>query len=172
MPQNFLRPNKQIVRPAQVGRQAGLLQNGFAHGESRDQRDERSLLRRNRRAQQHGHVDAVCLFRVPGVPGAAAPRRLFLGDDDGAVRLPSLAQRHGDGIGRVNFEKMVDAFAERPRMQPPVQQLRRKNVGDLFDLVAGARMALHADAQRAQLFDPAPHGARASRRFRGRFSRR
>ena len=33
---------------------------------------------------------------------------------------------------------------------------RRENVGHAFDLIAGARMALHADAQRAQRFDPAP----------------
>ena len=103
------------------------------------------------------------------MPGAPSPRRLLLGDDDGSVRFPALSQRHGDGVGRVNFEKMVDALPERPRMQPPVQQLRRENVRHFFDLIAGARMALHADAQRAQLFDPVPHGAARHADFAGDF---
>ena len=41
--------------------------------------------------------------------------------------------------------------------QPLAQNFRRENVRDSFDLIAGAGMALHADAQGAQFFDPAPH---------------
>ena len=102
-------------------------------------------------------------------PARPAPRRLLLRDDDRSVRFPALAQRHGDGVGRIDFEEMVDAFSERPRMQPPVQQLRRENIGHFFDLIAGARMALHADAQRAQFFNPAPHGAARHADFAGDF---
>ncbi len=91
-------------------------------------------------------------------PARPRPRRLLLRDDYGPVRLAALSKRHCDGVGRISFEEMVDAFSERSRMQPPVQQFRCEDVGHLFDLIAGARMALHAHAQRAQLFDPAPHG--------------
>jgi hypothetical protein len=82
---------------------------------------------------------------------------LLLRDDDSAVRLSAISQRHGDGIGRINFEEVVDALSKRPRMQPPVQQLRRQNIGHLFDLIPGPRMPFHADAEGAQLFDPVPH---------------
>ena len=54
---------------------------------------------------------------------------------------------------------MVDALAERRAVQPLAQHFRRENVGHPLDLIAGARMALHADAQGAQFFDPAPHRA-------------
>ena len=38
-----------------------------------------------------------------------------------------------------------------------MQQFRREDVRHLFDLIPGARMALHSNAQRAQPLDPAPH---------------
>ena len=168
----FLASEKKIVRPAQVGGKAGLLQNGVTNGQARDQGDQRRVLRRNGRTQKHGHVDAVGFFRMPGMTGAAAPGGLFLGDHEGAVRFALFSQLHGDGIGGINLEKMVDAFSEWPWRQPLAKNLRREDVGNFLDLIAAARMSLHANAQGAKFLDPAPHGGARHADFAGNFRRR
>ncbi len=72
------------------------------------------------------------------------------------MRLAIFAEVHGDRVGGVNFEKMVDAARERRAIETVAQKLRDENVRHALDVVAGARMSLQLHAERAQFFDPAP----------------
>ncbi len=106
---------------------------------------------------------------MPGVPGAAAPRGLFLGDHDSPVRLSLLSQQHGDGIGGIGLEEMVDTLPERSRREPLAQNFRSENVRHFFDLIAVARVALHANAESSKSFDPTPHSRTGHAYFAGNF---
>src|SRR6266481_7338221 len=157
-PAEFLPPEKHIIWPAQVGNNPGLLQDSVPDGKTRNHRDQRSMLRRNGRPQKDGHIDAICFFRMPGMPAASAPSRLFLRDDESSVGLTLLPKPHGDGVGRIRFEKMVDALADRALMQTLAKELRHEHVRHLLDLIPVPGMPFHANAQAAKFFDPAPHG--------------
>ena len=104
---------------------------------------------------------------MPDVPGPAAPGRLFLGDDEGSVRFSLFPKAHGNGIGRIRLEEMVDALAKWALRQPFAEKLRRQHIGHFLDLVAAARMALYLDAERAEFFDPAPYGEAGDADFAG-----
>src|SRR4029077_20746635 len=117
----------------------------------------------------HGHINAVGFFGVPHVPGAPSPRRLLFSDHNRSMRFTTLPESHRDGVGRVNLEEMEDAFSEGAGMESLVQNLRREDVGTPLDLIAGARMALHANAERAQFFDPIPYSAARHANFAGDF---
>ena len=164
MPQNFrlpLRPvarvaNHQIVGPANVGESVEILGGGIARGESGDQRQQRRVRGRNRRAQQDAAINPGRFLRGPRAAGAASAGGLLLGEDDGAVRLARFAQAHGDGVRGIGFEEMVDAARERRAVESMAQHLRSENVRHALDVVAGARVAFDPHAEGAQFFDPAP----------------
>ena len=92
-------------------------------------------------------LDSRGLFRNPLAPGAAAAGGLFLCEHDGAVRLACFAEVHGDGVRRIDFEKVIDAPRERRAVQAVAQELRRQNVGHALDVIARVRMAFHAHAE-------------------------
>jgi hypothetical protein len=73
------------------------------------------------------------------------------------VGFATFAELHRDSIGRVNFEVVVDAPAEGRAEQAVAEKLWGENVGDAFDVIAGASMAFHADSQSAHFLDPAPN---------------
>ena len=72
------------------------------------------------------------------------------------MRLAIFAEVHGDGIGRVNFEKVVNAARKRRAVEAVAQELRNENVRRALDVVTSVRMTFEFYAQRAQFFDPAP----------------
>ena len=127
-----------------------------AGGEAGDEGEKRRVGGRNLRTQQHGAMNARGFFRMPFASSAAASGGLFLGENDGAVRLARFAELHGDGIGGVDFEEMVDAARERCAGKLVAEKLRRQNVGHALDVIAGGGVSLDANAEGAQLFDPAP----------------
>ena len=118
----FLSGHQQVVGPAQVRSKASFFEHGIAHRQTREQRDERRDQRRDRRPQQDRNVDAAGLFGMPGAPGATASGGLFLGQNDGAVRLARAAEVEGDGVGRAGLEEMMDMLAEDGTVQPAAQQ--------------------------------------------------
>ena len=54
-------------------------------------------------------------------------------------------------------------------MEAAAQHLRNENIGHAFDVIAGAGMALHADAESAQLLNPSPHLLARDADFLGNF---
>src|SRR5258707_9579804 len=98
-PAEFLAPEKHIIWPTQVGNNAGLLQDSVPDGETRNHRDQWRVLRRNGRPQKDRHIDAICFFRMPGVPAASAPGRLFLRNDESSMRLTLFPKPHGNRVG-------------------------------------------------------------------------
>ena len=52
---------------------------------------------------------------------------------------------------------MVDASRERRAVQAAGEHVGDENIRDAFDVIAGAGMALHANAQCAQLLNPSPN---------------
>ena len=157
MPQNFLPASSRSFGQRRSGARPVSSSTASRTASPASMRDQRRDQRRNRRAQQDGHVDAAGLFRMPGASGAPSPGGLLLGQNDGAVRLAGASQIEGDGVGRAGFEEMMDALAEDGAVQLPAQQAGRQHVGHAFDLIAGARMALDAHAERAQPLRPVPH---------------
>ncbi len=57
-------------------------------------------------------MNAGGFFGKPFAAGAAASGGLFLGENDGAVRFAGFAELHGDVVGRIDFEEMIDAARE------------------------------------------------------------
>src|SRR6202040_1445540 len=95
-------------------------------------------------------------FGKPFASGAAPSGGLFFGENDGAVGLAGFAELHGHSVGRIDFEEVIDAAREgRPR-ELTAEELRREDIGNALNMVAGGGMSFHADAQSAQVFDPAP----------------
>ena len=121
----FPAADEQIVGPANVGQRVEIFGGGIARGEPRDQREQRRVRGRNRRAQQDAAIDARGFFGCPRAAGAAAAGRLLFGEHDGAVRLARFAEVHGDGVRRIDFEEVVDAARERRAVEAMAQQLRR-----------------------------------------------
>ena len=108
------------------------------------------------RAQEHGAMYAGGFFGKPFASGAATSSGLFFGENDGAVRLAGFTELHGDGVGGVDFEEMIDAARERRSRELVAEELRREDVGDSLDVIAGGGVSFDADAESTQLFDPAP----------------
>ncbi len=54
-------------------------------------------------------------------------------------------------------------------MQAAAQHLWNENIGHAFDVIAGAGMALHANAERPQLLNPSPHLLPRDADFLGNF---
>ena len=94
---------------------------------------------------------------------------MFFGENDGAVRLAGFAELHGDVVGRVDFEEMVDAAREGCARESVAEKLRRENVGNALDVIAGGGVSFDADAESAQLFDPAPDLLAGDANFLGDF---
>src|SRR5580693_7485023 len=69
-----------------------------------------------------------------------------------------MAKVHRDAIRRIDFEEMVDAFAEDAAFQALAQRIGREDVGHLLEEVAGVLLAFHAHAQFTKTVDPAPYG--------------
>ena len=101
-------------------------------------------------------MDACGFFGKPFASGAAASGGLFFGEDDGAVRFAGFAELHGDIVRRIDFEEMIDAAREGCSRELVAEKLRRENVGNALDVIAGGGVSFDADAESAQLFDPAP----------------
>ena len=51
---------------------------------------------------------------------------------------------------------MIDAARERRSRKLVAEKLRREDVGDALDVIASGGVSFDADAESAQLFDPAP----------------
>ena len=122
MPENFRPPKSEIVGPADVEivdnilfwiRAADFFGARVASGEAGDESEKRRVGGRNSRTEEHGAMDARGFFGEPFASGAAAAGGLFFGENDGAVRLAGFAELHGDVVGGVDFEEMVDARARR-----------------------------------------------------------
>ena len=64
---------------------------------------------------------------------------------------------------------MIHAFAEWSGREPAVQQFWGECVGRFLDLIAGARVALHAHAEGAQFLHPVPDGGARDADFAGDF---
>ena len=88
---------------------------------------------------------------------AAATRSLFFRDDDRAFGLAGVAQLHRDAIRRIDFEEVVNAFAEDTAFQTLAQRVGREDVGRFFEKVAGVLLAFDAHTEIAESIDPAPH---------------
>lgn len=81
---------------------------------------------------------------------------MFFGEDDGAVGLAGFAEMERDGVGRIGFKEMVDALRERSAGEAMAEHLRREDIGDALNVIAGAGMSLDADTELAEFFNPAP----------------
>lgn len=101
-------------------------------------------------------MDSRGFLGKPFAPGAATSGGLFFGENDSAVRLAGFAKLHCHIVGRVDFKEVIDAAREgRPR-ELTAEELRREDIGNALDVIAGGGVSFHADAEGAQLFDPAP----------------
>ena len=149
--------DQQIVRPANVRNRVQFFGGGVARRQSRDEREQGSVCRRDGRAQQHCAMNSRGLLRQPRAARAAAPRRLLFREHYSSVRLACFTQAHCNSIGRVHFEEMIDPPGKRRAVESMAQQLRNQNVGRALDVVAGAGVSLNAYAQLAQRLNPAPH---------------
>ena len=49
----------------------------------------------------------------------------------------SFAELHGDVVGGIDFEEVIDAARERRSGSWFAEELRRENVGDVLDVIAG-----------------------------------
>jgi len=128
----------------------------IASGEAGNQGEKRGVGGRDWRTEEHGAMNARGFFGKPFASGAATSSGLFFGKNDGAVRLAGFTELHGDGVGGIDFEEMIDAARERRSRELVAKELRRKDVGDSLDVIAGGGVSFDADAESAQLFDPAP----------------
>jgi len=72
------------------------------------------------------------------------------------VRLAGFAELHGDIVGGIDFEEMIDAAREGCARELVAEKLRGENVRNTLDVIAGGGVSFDADAESAQLFDPAP----------------
>ena len=109
----FLAVREEIVGPADVGERVELFGGGVARGKAGDQSEQGGVGRGDLRAQQDGAMNAGGFFGEPFASSATASGGLFFGENDGAVGLALFAELHGDGIGGIHFEEMVDAARER-----------------------------------------------------------
>jgi len=161
----FSAAEKQVVGPSDVEvmdsvlfwiRATDFFGARVASSEAGDESEKRRVGGRDLRAQEHGAMYAGGFFGKPFASGAAAPGRLFFGENDGAVGFAGFAELHGHGVGGVDFEEMVDAAREGCARELVAEKLRREDVGNALDVVAGGGVSFDADAESAQLFDPAP----------------
>ena len=143
-----------------------------ASGEAGDESEKRRVGGRDSRTEEHRAMDARGFFGKPFASGAAASGGLFFGENDGAVRLAGFAELHGDVVGGVDFEEMVDAAREGCARELVAEKLRRENVGNALDVIAGGGVSFDADAESAQLFDPAPDLLAGDANLLRRFLRR
>lgn len=90
------------------------------------------------------------------MPRAASSGGLLLRDDNRPMRLAGFGQAHGHIICRSGLEKMKNLLAELRASQLGRQQLGREDIGDVLDVVSGARMALYVHAKITQRLDPFP----------------
>src|SRR6516165_3594950 len=163
----FFSVQHHIVRPFQVRLQAGLRLDCGVCGKACHHGEQERLHRRNLWAQQQSQVDSRRAFRVPDAPGAAASRALLLGKDYRAFWFSRVAELQACTVGGVRFEEMVDALAEEAAFQPLAQKLGRQNVRDALKEIAGVWAAFYANADFAELFNPAPHGRTRNADFPG-----
>jgi len=94
---------------------------------------------------------------MPRAARAPATCRLFLRQHHRAFRLTGVTKVERNAIGRVDLEKMIDAFSEQAALQPLPQHVRRQNVRHLLQKVPGVLLALRAHTEFSQPIDPAPH---------------
>ena len=121
----------QIVGPANVGNGGQFFGGGIARRPGRrPELSSGACAGEIGGPQQNAAIDAGGFFRHPGTARAALARGLLFGQHDGAVRLARFAELHGDAIGRVDFEKMIDAASEGGAVEPMAQHLRGQNVRD------------------------------------------
>jgi hypothetical protein len=109
----FLAVREEIVGPADVGERVELFGGGVARGEAGDQSEQGRVAPGRFAGAAKRCNDAGGFFGEPFAAGAAASGGLFFGENDGAVGLALFAELHGDGIGGIHFEEMVDAARER-----------------------------------------------------------
>jgi hypothetical protein len=101
-------------------------------------------------------MNASGFLRKPFASGATASGGLFFGENHNTVRFAGFAELHGDGVGGIDFEEMIDAAREGGSCELVAKKLRRKDVGDSLDVIAGGGVSFDADAESAEFFDPAP----------------
>src|ERR1700687_6171302 len=93
---------------------------------------------------------------MPGVARAPAPGGLFFCKYDRAFWLAGVAQFQRHSIGRIHFEKMMDALAKQAAFQALAKHVRSKNVRDLLQKISGVLLAFYTHAELAQAGDPSP----------------
>jgi len=162
----FSAAEKQVVGPADVEvvdsvlfwiRAADFFRARVVSSEAGDESEKRRVGGRDSRPEEHRAMNASGFFGKPFASGAAASSGLFFGENDGAVGFACFAELHGNVIGGIDFEEMIDAAGEGGARELVAEKLRRENVGDTLDVIAGGGVSFDADAESAQLFDPAPH---------------
>ena len=161
----FSAAEEKIVGPADVEivdsiffwiRATDFFGTRVASGEAGDEREKRRVGGGNSRPEEHRAMNARGFFGKPCASGAATSGGLFFGENDSAVGFAGFAELHGDVVGGIDFEEMVDAARESCAGESVAEKLRRENVGNALDVIAGGGMSFDANAESAQLFDPAP----------------
>ncbi len=116
-PDQLAVPDDEVVRPLQPGREPGDARDGIHHGDAAGHRDERRLLRRERRPQQHGDEKRRPRRRHPSPPSPAAPRGLEVGDGHQALGrtttrlVEQVTVRRVEGVEPPNLVRRFDRLA-------------------------------------------------------------
>src|SRR4029077_6784156 len=117
----FSTAEEEIVGPADVEamdhilvwiRGSDFFRTRIASGEAGNEGEKRGVGGRDSRPEEHGAMYAGGFFGKPFASGAATSGGLFFGENHDTVRFAGFAELHGDGVGGVDFEEMIDAARE------------------------------------------------------------